>query len=151
MTIMVIMLLDSLMFDQISLSSQVKGSVIINDKNGMYELPHKLLNEFRLVNLTNCKIPQKFQNMIEFLPPLILLQKTKFCQYQQKNPAKHKQNFSRGCQRLFPQQFVLLVGDLRLKKRFSVRIQLLAMCRGELSAVISQLMSNCLSGGRTWQ
>ena len=68
MTIMVIMLLDSLMFDQISLSSQVKGSVIINDKNGMYELPHKLLNEFRLMNLTNCKIPQKFQNIIEFLP-----------------------------------------------------------------------------------
>ena len=40
----------------------------------------------------------------------------------------------------------LVVSDLRLEtslEKFSVRIQLLAMCRVELSAVIALLMSKC--------
>ena len=32
-------------------------------------------------------------------------------------------------------------------QRFPVRVRLLAICRGELSAVIAQLMSKCLSSG----
>ena len=32
-------------------------------------------------------------------------------------------------------------------QRFPVRVRLLAMCRGELSAVIARLMSNCEAGG----
>ena len=34
--------------------------------------------------------------------------------------------------------------DLTANQRFSVRVCLLAMCRGELSAVIAWLMSKCL-------
>ena len=39
---------DILMFDQILLSPQVKGSMIINNKHGMYELPHNLPEDLRL-------------------------------------------------------------------------------------------------------
>ena len=35
------------MFDQILLSPQVKQTVIISNKHGIYELPHKLPNEIR--------------------------------------------------------------------------------------------------------
>ena len=35
-------------------------------------------------------------------------------------------------------------------QRFPVRVRLLAMCRGELSAVIARLMSNCLWSGWKW-
>ena len=42
---------DILMFDQILLSPQVKGSMIISNKHGMYELPHNLPEDLRLRSL----------------------------------------------------------------------------------------------------
>ena len=39
------------MFGQIFLSSQVKRKVIISNKRGIYELPHKLPNDLRLIGL----------------------------------------------------------------------------------------------------
>ena len=39
------------MFYQIFLSPQVKGSVIISNKRGIYELRHELLNDLRLRKL----------------------------------------------------------------------------------------------------
>ena len=51
--IMVMIFCDFLMFDQIFLLPQVKRSVIISNKHGIYELPHKLPNELRLTNLGN--------------------------------------------------------------------------------------------------
>ena len=41
------------MLDQISLSPQVEGSVIINNKPDLYMFPQKFLNEFRLRMLGN--------------------------------------------------------------------------------------------------
>ena len=41
------------MFDQIFLSPQVKPSVIINNKHGIYELPNELPNGLRLTILGN--------------------------------------------------------------------------------------------------
>ena len=38
---------------QIFLSPQVKPSVIISNKHGIYELPHELLNDLRLRMLGN--------------------------------------------------------------------------------------------------
>ena len=48
---MVIIFGDFLMFGQIFLSSQVKRRVIISNKRGIYELPHKLPNDLRLIGL----------------------------------------------------------------------------------------------------
>ena len=45
---MVIIFLEFLMFDQIFLSPQIKRSVIISNKHGIYELPHELPNNLRL-------------------------------------------------------------------------------------------------------
>ena len=44
---------DILMFYQIFLSLQVKQSAIMSNKDGIYELPHELLNDlrFRVVGL----------------------------------------------------------------------------------------------------
>ena len=39
------------MVEQIFLSPQVKGSVIISNKYGIYELPHELPNDLRLNDL----------------------------------------------------------------------------------------------------
>ena len=39
---------DFFILDQIFFSPQVKQSVIINNKHGIYELPHELLNDLRL-------------------------------------------------------------------------------------------------------
>ena len=36
------------MFDQIFISPQVKLSVIISNKDGLYESPHELRNKFRI-------------------------------------------------------------------------------------------------------
>ena len=44
---MVIIFWDFLMYDQIFLSPQLKWSVIISNKNGIYELPHKFPNEIK--------------------------------------------------------------------------------------------------------
>ena len=44
-TIMAKIFLDFLMFDQIFFSPEVKRSVIISMKHGIYELPHELPND----------------------------------------------------------------------------------------------------------
>ena len=46
-TIMVLIFWDFLMFDQIFFSPQIKRSVIIGNKHGLYELPHELQNDLR--------------------------------------------------------------------------------------------------------
>ena len=43
------------MFDQIFFSPQVKRSVIISSKNGMYKNPHELPNNLRLRKLGRIK------------------------------------------------------------------------------------------------
>ena len=48
-----VIFLDHLMFDKILLSPQVKRNVIINNKNGMSELPHELPNNLRLMTFGN--------------------------------------------------------------------------------------------------
>ena len=45
-TIMEIMFWDFLILYQIFISPQVKRSAIISNKQGVYELPHELLNKF---------------------------------------------------------------------------------------------------------
>ena len=51
--IMFITFWDFLMVEQIFLSPQVKRSVIISNKHGIYELPHELPNDLRLRILGN--------------------------------------------------------------------------------------------------
>ena len=41
------------MFDQIFLTQQLKQSVVISNKHGIYELPHDLPNHLRLTILEN--------------------------------------------------------------------------------------------------
>ena len=41
------------MFDQISLSPQLKGSMFPSNKDGIYELPHKLPKDVRVRILEN--------------------------------------------------------------------------------------------------
>ena len=53
------------MFYQISFSPQVKGSMIISNKHGLFELPHKMLNDLRLRTLRNIEISGKSLNFIE--------------------------------------------------------------------------------------
>ena len=60
-TIFVIIFWDFLMFCWIFLSSQVKRTVIISNKHGIYELPHKLANDLR--KLGNI---EKISKLIEF-------------------------------------------------------------------------------------
>ena len=62
---MVIIFWDLLMFYQIFLSPQVKQSVIISNKLGIYELPHELPNDLRLRILGNYDKSGKSQNFIE--------------------------------------------------------------------------------------
>ena len=64
-TIMEILLCNFLMFYQILLSPQVKRSVIISNKQGVYRLVHKLLNNLRLSILGNKEKPGKSQNLLE--------------------------------------------------------------------------------------
>ena len=47
-TVMVIIFWDFLGFYQMSLSPQVKWSVIISNQYGIYELPHELSNDLRI-------------------------------------------------------------------------------------------------------
>ena len=42
-----------MIFDQILFQPQVKRSVIISDKHGIYDLPHELPNDLRLKILGN--------------------------------------------------------------------------------------------------
>ena len=62
---MVIIVWGFLMFDQIFLSLQVKRRVIISNKNGIYELSHKLPNDLRRKVLGNEETSAKYQNIIE--------------------------------------------------------------------------------------
>ena len=50
---------------KIFLTRQVKRSVIISNKHGIYELPHKLPNDLRLRILGNWERSGKSQNIIE--------------------------------------------------------------------------------------
>ena len=54
------------MIDQILLSPQIKGSVIISNKHGTYELIHELPNDLSLSILRNYEISVKSQNFIEY-------------------------------------------------------------------------------------
>ena len=46
---MVIIFSNFLMFDQIFLSPQVNGSVIVSNNHGIYELPHEFPKDLRLL------------------------------------------------------------------------------------------------------
>ena len=59
------MLWDSLMLYQIFLSPQVKRSAIISNKQGVYELPHKLLNDLILRILANKEKSGESPNLLE--------------------------------------------------------------------------------------
>ena len=52
-TVMFIIYLEFMIFDQILLSAQLKPCAIITYKNGIYELPHELPNYLRLRILGN--------------------------------------------------------------------------------------------------
>ena len=71
---------------------QVKRIVIISNKHGIYELPHKLLKELRLRTWGNLKKISKLDRIIAWCSAL--LSKLKFCQYYQKILEKWKLNFS---------------------------------------------------------
>ena len=53
------------MFYQIFLSPQVKQSMIVNNKHGIYKLPQEIPNDFRLSILRNQVKSVKFQHYIE--------------------------------------------------------------------------------------
>ena len=53
------------MFEKIFESPQVKPTVIIRNKHGIYELPHELPNDLRLRALGNEEISRRSQNFIE--------------------------------------------------------------------------------------
>ena len=46
----------AIMFHQICRSPQVKRTMIIGNKHGIYELPHELPNELRIVKLGKSRI-----------------------------------------------------------------------------------------------
>ena len=49
------------MFNQVFFLPQVKQSIVISNKHGIYELPHVLPNNLRLRILGNQEIPRKPQ------------------------------------------------------------------------------------------
>ena len=53
------------MFYQIFLSPQVKASMVISNKQGIYELPHDLPNDLGLTILGNYKISEKSLNFLD--------------------------------------------------------------------------------------
>ena len=63
-TVLVMIFWDFFMFYQISFSPQVKRSVIISNKGGIYELPHELPNNLRLRKLGNIRKLPKFHRII---------------------------------------------------------------------------------------
>ena len=64
---MVIIFWEFLMFYRILLSPQVKRSVIISNKHGIYELPHELPNNLWLGKLGKIRIISKLhKNQSEF-------------------------------------------------------------------------------------
>ena len=54
------------MFHQILLSPQVKRCAIITDEQGIYDLPHKLLNDL------SCRILEKIRKIIKSKPHRII-------------------------------------------------------------------------------
>ena len=58
---------DFFMFDQIFLSPQVKQSVIINKKHGMYVLHSALLNNLKVKNLFHIKTKNCFKYFVDCL------------------------------------------------------------------------------------
>ena len=79
------------MFDQISLSPQMKQSVIIS--NGIYELPQELQNDLQL---RNSKIIGKISKLHRILAQCsVFSQNNFFFQYQLKTPEKQKSSFAR--------------------------------------------------------
>ena len=56
------------MFYQMFLSPQEKQSMIIGNKNGIYELPHGLMNNLKLRIFGIKEISQKFQNCMKIWP-----------------------------------------------------------------------------------
>ena len=65
-TMMDIIFWDFLILCQIFLSPQVKRRVITSNKHGIYELPHELPQDLRLMIFGNSEISGKSQNIIEF-------------------------------------------------------------------------------------
>ena len=59
---------DFLIFYQSLFSSQMKRSVIISNKYGIYELSHELGKNLRPRTVGNWEISGKFQNFIELYP-----------------------------------------------------------------------------------
>ena len=62
---MEMILWDFLMLYQISLSPQVKRSVIIGNKQGVYELPRELVNDLRLRILRNQEKSGNSKNLLQ--------------------------------------------------------------------------------------
>ena len=56
------------MVEQLFVSPQVKPSVIISNKYGIYELPHEFPNDVRPMIVGNYEMSGKSQSFIELLP-----------------------------------------------------------------------------------
>ena len=96
-TVMLIILWDAFKFGQISLSPQVKWSLIIGKKHGIYELPCELPNELRHRIFRNQEISRKFQNVIELCPSAqSSSQNENLVTTRKKTPIKLNLNFSRS-------------------------------------------------------
>ena len=65
-TIMGTLFWDFLMFYNVFFSSQMKRSLIISNKHGIFGLPHDLPNDLRLRIFGNWVISDKSQNFTEF-------------------------------------------------------------------------------------
>ena len=61
---MVLIFQDFLILDQIFFTPQVKRSVIITNKHGIYELPHELPSDLRLRKLENNKKISKLHRIV---------------------------------------------------------------------------------------
>ena len=81
---------------QILLSPQVKESVIISNKYGIYQLVHELLNNLKLLRiLGNQEISGRSQNFIELQPsPQPSSQNKNYLDTSKKLMKKKKLNFS---------------------------------------------------------
>ena len=67
-----------------------------------------------------------------------------------KNKIKHFPKLYALGQQIGLKARSLVVSDLYSDLRFPVRVRLLAMCGGELSAVIAQIIPKCLRSGLRW-
>ena len=70
--VLVIIFWDFLVFGQTLHWPQVKWSVTISNKHGIYELPHELPDNFRLSILKNQQISEKSQNFMELYPSALV-------------------------------------------------------------------------------